>query len=443
MSNLKLTEFECKNDLSYPILSGTEFYLELEQRGYQYKESFKHVLEVRGDGSEAKVKWVNNWVTFLDNLFQINSFAQNTSKLLVPSFIEKLCISQKIHQTMLDNEDLKGSIFDVKSSKSIEMINCGGIEIKGLQLTHVSKSTDRINPSLLNLVPNVPKISRSDHSYVTTLQNGDLESLNWVSGPFNMARPTNELIRVCYAAVNMRDLLIAAGECDYNEKEVQLGFEYSGISETDHRLMGLTVSNALATYVRPDDVLSWDCPPHWSLAECSTVPMAYGLVYSALFFTTHIQHGKRILIHSGTEPIGLAALYVAFAYGLDIFTTVSTEEQKKYLLNMFPQLKKDQIGSSNDISFEYMVMKATNGRGVHYVLNSLSDEGLQASIRCVGKAGQFLEFGDYDMNNDCYIGMAHFLKEISFHVVRLDSILKAEKHVKKVSATFLTKFTDC
>lgn len=37
--------------------------------------------------------------------------------------------------------------------------------------------------------------------------------------------------------------------------------------------------------------------------------------------------------------VGLAAIRVAFAYGLDVFTTVSTEAKKKFLLKTFPQLK--------------------------------------------------------------------------------------------------------
>lgn len=41
-------------------------------------------------------------------------------------------------------------------------------------------------------------------------------------------------------------------------------------------------------------------------------------------------------------------------------------------------------------------MTETNGRGVDIVLNSLAEEKLQASFRCLGRGGRFLEIGKYD-----------------------------------------------
>lgn len=56
-----------------------------------------------------------------------------------------------------------------------------------------------------------------------------------------------------------------------------------------------------------------------------------------------------------------------------------------------------------------------------FVLNSLSDEKLQASIRCLGIGGVFLEIGKFDLSNDTKIGLGVFLKELSFRSVLLDN----------------------
>lgn len=159
----------------------------------------------------------------------------------------------------------------------------------------------------------------------------------------------------------------------------------------------------------------------------------YGTVYSAFFLTTQIKRGKKILIHVGTGGVGLSAIRVALAYGLDVFTTVSTEDKKQYLIDTFPDLRAEQIGNSRDTSFEKMIMTITKGRGVDYVLNSLSEDKLQASIRCLGKGGHFLEIGKFDLANDTKIGLGHFLKEISFHAVLVDNLFRASKHEKIVS----------
>lgn len=139
------------------------------------------------------------------------------------------------------------------------------------------------------------------------------------------------------------------------------------------------------------------------------------------------------MIHAGCGGVGLAAIRVAFAYGLEVFTTVSTEEKRNFLLKEFPELKKQNIGNSRDTSFEDMVMMNTNGNGVDYVLNSLAGDKLRASIRCLGKAGKFLEIGKFDLENDTKIGLGKFLNELSFHVVMVDKLITGSIKQKMAS----------
>lgn len=138
------------------------------------------------------------------------------------------------------------------------------------------------------------------------------------------------------------------------------------------------------------------------------------------------------MIHAGCGGVGLAAIRVAFAYGLEVFTTVSTEDKKKYLLNAYPLLKKNNIGNSRDTTFEDMVMTNTNGKGVDYVLNSLADEKLHASIRCLGKGGKFLEIGKFDLENDTKIGLGRFINELSFHAILVDRLIAGPTEAKLV-----------
>jgi len=69
-------------------------------------------------------------------------------------------------------------------------------------------------------------------------------------------------------------------------------------------------------------------------------------------------------------------------------------------------------------------MHGTNGRGVQVVLNSLAEEKLQASLRCLARHGRFLEIGKYDLSNNTPLGMALFLKNVSFHGILLDAIFE-------------------
>lgn len=79
----------------------------------------------------------------------------------------------------------------------------------------------------------------------------------------------------------------------------------------------------------------------------------------------------------------------------------------QYFIQSFDKIPESYIGNSRNTSFEKMIKKETNGKGVDIVLNSLAEDKLHASIRCVGKGGHFIEIGRYDMikNNpisNCY-----------------------------------------
>lgn len=268
-----------------------------------------------------------------------------------------------------------------------------------------------------------------NHCYVNATVKSDLSSLKWFEGGLNHIKIQSDLVDIHYAALNFRDVMLATGKLSGEvfaksrmELECLLGMEYSGKTRDGKRVMGLVNSGALSTCVKPDPHLMFEVPKSWSLAEAATVPCVYGTVYSAFFVTTKIEAGKSILIHAGTGGVGLAAIRVAFAYGLEVFTTVSTEDKKNFLLKEFPQLKAENVGNSRDTSFEEMIITRTKGKGVDYVLNSLAEEKLHASIRCLGFGGKFLEIGKFDMANDTKIGMNIFLKEISFHSVMLDRL---------------------
>lgn len=167
-----------------------------------------------------------------------------------------------------------------------------------------------------------------------------------------------------------------------------------------------------------------------------TRKLVYIFVYYVFFIKTTIERNKSILIHAGSGEVGTAAIRVALSYGLEVFTTVSTDKKKEWLLNEISGLKEQNIGNSRNTSFETMIMNQTKGKGVDFVLNSLSGDLLIASIRCLGKKGTFLEIGKYDLLKDTKIGLSNFIKGITFISVS-DSELKNNTHnLIKVNTDF-------
>lgn len=56
------------------------------------------------------------------------------------------------------------------------------------------------------------------------------------------------------------------------------------------------------------------------------------------------------------------------------------------------------------------------------VLNSLSEEKLQASLRCLAKGGKFLEIGKYDLTNENPLHLELIKRNASFHGIHLDRL---------------------
>ncbi|XP_046964445.1 fatty acid synthase-like [Vanessa cardui] len=283
---------------------------------------------------------------------------------------------------------------------------------------------------------------QAHHALVNTMTIGDLSSLSWLEGPISvnsaLKNRDNVLIHVYFAALNFRDVITAMGHMSIDAvasgrlaQECVQGLEVVGRTCNGNRVMGIVKNSGISNLVITDKALIWGIPDEWTLEEAASVPVAYGTVYYALVMIGQIKRGESILIHAGSGGVGQAAINVALHYGCEVFTTVSTPEKRAFIKRIFPQLKDSHIGNSRDTSFEDMVRKETNGKGVDMVLNSLAHEKLQASIRCLGYRGRFLEIGKFDISNNTPISMSFFLKEISIHGIMLDFVYDQGNEFRK------------
>ncbi|XP_077296458.1 fatty acid synthase-like [Arctopsyche grandis] len=283
----------------------------------------------------------------------------------------------------------------------------------------------------------------AEHAYVNVTTRGDLSSLRWIEGDLSVEKETN-LAHVYYSAMNFRDIMTSTGRISVetvargrlNQECVQ-GLEFSGKTSSGMRIMGILPNKSLANVVKPEDYMFWPIPDNWSLEDAATIPVCYGTVLYAFFMVGNMKSGDSVLIHAGTGGVGQAAINMCLYYGCKIFTTVGTPEKRALIKRIFPQLKDDCIGNSRDTSFEEMVMKQTNGRGVDIVLNSLADEKLHASIRCLAKGGRFLEIGKFDIVNNTSIGMQFLLREASLHGIMLDFLFDEISESRKILSNLL------
>ncbi|KAI1278799.1 Fatty acid synthase [Halotydeus destructor] len=235
----------------------------------------------------------------------------------------------------------------------------------------------------------------SPHLYLKSLKPGDLSSLTWTEHDLEM-RNAESLVNVFYAPLNFKDIMYASGKLaldsvtDIDPRVAQdslLGIEFAGEDSAGNRVMGVLPYKALATTVAIDEnAFLLPVPSGWTLEEACTVPV--------------LRPGESVLVHSGAGGVGLAAISICLARDCDVYVTVGTDDKIEFLLREFPGLLREHIFDSRSTKFEEDIFRATDGRGVDVVLNSLSGEKLQASLRCVAEAGRFIEIGKVDLLRD-------------------------------------------
>ncbi|KAM9371273.1 fatty acid synthase [Phaethornis superciliosus] len=289
----------------------------------------------------------------------------------------------------------------------------------------------------------------TEYAYVNVLTRGDLSSLRWIVSPlqhFQANNPDVQLCKVYYASLNFRDIMLATGKLSPDAipgnwvlQQCMLGMEFSGRDMAGRRVMGLLPAKGLATVVDCEKKFLWEVPKNWTLEEAASVPVVYATAYYALVVRGRMKKGESVLIHSGSGGVGQAAIAIALSMGCRVFTTVGSAEKREYLQARFPQLDANSFASSRDTAFEQHVLRVTNGKGVNLVLNSLAEEKLQASLRCLARHGRFLEIGKFDLSNNSQLGMALFLKNVAFHGILLDAIFEGGNQEWDIVSELLTK----
>ncbi|KOB69710.1 Uncharacterized protein OBRU01_16429 [Operophtera brumata] len=201
---------------------------------------------------------------------------------------------------------------------------------------------------------------------------GDLQSLKWDQAP----APTKAGVSVMvhYAGVNMNDVLRASGVIPMKHEDSEFGMEFSGVTKSGERVMGLVSDGAAQSHVIVQPEFMWPVPSYWTLEDAATVPLAY--VYAYYIFHIKMLHSKTdifsVLVHGGAGALGQALISVCLAKGYRVFTTVSDLQKKKFLRRLFPKLKDEDIGNSRDASFADMVLSGTGDKERGYGLVDIS-----------------------------------------------------------------------
>ena len=108
-----------------------------------------------------------------------------------------------------------------------------------------------------------------------------------------------------------------------------------------------------------------------------SLPVAFLTAVYGLGRLARLEQGERVLIHGGAGGVGLAAIQYAQHLGAEVFATAGSEIKRELLR----RLGVEHVFDSRSAAFADDVLAVTAGEGVDVVLNSLSDELMQQSLR--------------------------------------------------------------
>lgn len=231
-------------------------------------------------------------------------------------------------------------------------------------------------------------------------------------------------IEVAATGLNFRDVLNVldlypgdpgplGGECA--GQIVAVGPGVSRVKPGD-RVMALAPAS-FSTYATTLEQLVVPIPADLAMEQAAGLPIAYATVHYALRKLAGIRSGHRVLIHSATGGVGLAAIQVARQAGAEIFATAGTETKRQYLRDMGIQ----HVMDSRSLDFAAQVRDATSGEGVDLVLNTLTGEAIEKGLAVLAPHGHFLELGKTDLWDQERVRQVH--PTATFHAIALDHMM--------------------
>lgn len=155
-------------------------------------------------------------------------------------------------------------------------------------------------------------------------------------------------------------------------------------------------------------------PEEFNLEQAATTYGVFTAAYHSLINLGRLSKGEKVLIHTATGGVGLAAVQIAKIVGAEIFATAGSEEKREYLRS----LGIKHVMNSRTVEFADEINNITGGKGVDVVLNSLGGGNfISSSLSVLAPFGRFIELGKQDIIEGKKIEMSLLEKGISFIVV--------------------------
>jgi len=253
--------------------------------------------------------------------------------------------------------------------------------------------------------------------------------------PDPQLKPGEVLIRVKTIGVNFADLLQRTGIYPGIPKPPFVpGLEIAGLVEkiaeggkagdgeplrVGDAVVAFSHFNAYAEWVAVPAGHVYKLPAAMSFDDGAAFLVNYVTAYHSMFAMGNLQSGDRILIHSAAGGVGIAAVQLGKANGLEIFGTAGPTK--------IEFLRK--IGVDHAIDYEksdcVSVVQKFAPAGIEMVMDAIGGKSFSRSAECLGPTGRLIIYGLSSAapgnRRNWFAGAAALAQTRQFHPLKLMS----------------------
>jgi NADPH2:quinone reductase len=223
--------------------------------------------------------------------------------------------------------------------------------------------------------------------------------------PAPQPKPSEVLVRVAAAALNRADLNAARGGrtpsgapnraawgkpvgMEWAGEVVEVGSEVSGFRPGD-RVMG-SGGGGYAEYAVSDWGRTLPLPDGMDFQTAAALPIALLTLHDALVTHGRLTAGESVLIQGASSGVGLMGLKIAKRRGAALVVGSSTNEERRKRL---PSFGADLVIDSRDPAWPDQVLAATDGKGVHLIVDMISGGVANQNMKAARVLGRIVNVG--------------------------------------------------
>jgi NADPH2:quinone reductase len=227
----------------------------------------------------------------------------------------------------------------------------------------------------------------------------DVMQLEEVHDP--IAGPGQILIKVHAVGVNPVDTYIRSGVyarkpslpytpgSDVGGVVVATGDGVTRVKAGD-RVYGHGMAGGYAQLALAEEWQVYGLPDRVSFQQGAALGVPYGTAWRALFIRARARAGETVFVHGASGGVGIAAVQIARAHGLQVIGTAGTDEG----LRLVRDQGAHHVLKHRDGDYLQSLMEFTGGRGVDVVLEMLANVNLDKDLDLIAFRGRIVVIGN-------------------------------------------------